>query len=163
MTIQDTVIQRGIADDAAYIGRFVRDLMDPKCASFGPVVSICMAPYASLFVHESYEKLKASNPALASLLSADVWEIVARSRHTLKLFEDNQRWVEGQVAYFRDKIIPAHTDFFLRKIWFPPARVFMKDLGLFSYDKKLIANSHGGSFHMGMEAEAWFTITQEAE
>jgi hypothetical protein len=96
-------------------------------------------------------------------MSSDVEEIIRHSRHTLKLFEDNQRWVDGQIIYFRGEILPAHTNYFLGKIWFPPARVFMKDLGLFSYDKKLIANSHGATFHMGIEPEAWFTNTAEAE
>jgi hypothetical protein len=163
VTIQEIVIRQGISSDAVYVGRLIRDLTDPKCASFGPVVSICMTPYLSLFAHESYRKRSASDPALSALMSSDVEEIITRSRHTLKLFEDNQRWVDGQITYFRDEILPMHTNYFLGKIRFPPARVFMKDLGLFSYDKKLIVNSHGATFYMGIEPEAWFTNTAEAE
>lgn len=159
MTIGETVIRQGIANDAAYAGRFIRDFTNPRCVSYGPIIAICMAPYLSLFVHESYRKLGASDPALAALLSTDVEAIVERSRHTLKLFEDTHRYIDGQIDYFRDEILSAHTNYFLRKIWLPPARVFMKDLGLFSYEKRLILGTHGGNFFMGIEPSALFAKT----
>jgi hypothetical protein len=95
-----------------------------------------MAPYLSLFVHESHRKLRASDPALASLLSSDVEAIVARSRHSLKLFEDTHRGVAGQLAYFRDELLPAHRRRFLGNTWLPLARPLEKDLGLISYAGK---------------------------
>jgi hypothetical protein len=110
-----------------------------------------MAPYMSLFVHESYRKLKAIDPKLSSLLSRDAQSIVARSRHSLKLFEDNQRGVTGQLDYFRDDILPAHRKRFLGNTWFKPAQILEVDLGLYSYDNHLIGSTHGLNFHVGVE------------
>jgi hypothetical protein len=115
------------------------------------VVSLCMSPYLSLFAHESYRKLKTSHPTLASQLSSDVESIVARSRHSLKLFEDTHRGVGGQLAYFRDELMPAHSRHFIGNTWLPLARFLEKDLGLFSYDARLISTTHGSNFHMGIE------------
>lgn len=163
MTIRESVIWQGIESDSVYAGRFITDLSNPKCASFGPIVMFCMAPYFSLFVHESNQKLCRSDQGLASLLSTDVKAIVERSRHTLKLFEDNHRWIEGQLEYFRDEIIPAHTNYFVSKLPFPAARAFMKDLGIYSYDKKVYANTHGATFHIGIEPDVWFTMAPQEQ
>lgn len=151
MTLEEAVIRQGIASDAAYVGRLARDLSNAKHASFASVVSLCMVPYLSLFVHESYQKLEASDHALASSLSSDVKSIVARSRHSLKLFEDTHRSVAGQLAYFHDEVLPVHTRHFLGNTWLPIVRPLEKDLGLFSYDGRLITTSHGATFHMGLE------------
>lgn len=151
-TIQETVIRQGIARDAAYAGCVVRDLNNKQYAAFGPITALCMAPYLSLFLHESYRKLEAIDPALARLLSDDVRSIVERSRHSLKLFEDTHRGIDGQIEYFRDDIMPAHHSYFFDLVWFPPARRFAKDLGFFRYDKRMVANTHGLTFHMGIGA-----------
>jgi hypothetical protein len=58
MTLEESVIQQGIARDAAYAARLASDLSDRRYASFASVVSPCLVPYLSLFVHESYRKLK---------------------------------------------------------------------------------------------------------
>ena len=110
-----------------------------------------MAPYLSLFVHESYRKLRTGDPALTSLLSSDVESIVARSRHSLKLFEDTHRGIDGQLAYFRDELLPAHEHRFLGNTWLPLARFLEKDLGLFRYDGRVIATTHAANFHLGIE------------
>ena len=161
MTVSETAIAQGIANDAAYIGRFVSDLNATEHASFVGVISLCMVPYLSLFVHESSRKLRTSDPALAALLSSDVEAIVARSRHSLKLFEDTHRGVAGQLAYFRDELLPAHSRRFLGNTWLPLARPLEKDLGLFSYAGKLIATTHGTNFHMGIEPQAVLAQTGE--
>ena len=151
MTVQEAVVQQGISSDAAYAGYIARDLSDKRFASFAAAVSLCLVPYLSLFAHESYRKLKTTNPALASTLSGSVEAIVARSRHSLKLFEDTNRGIDGQLAYFRDEILPAHAGHFLGNTWFPPARRWERDLGLFTYDTKLITTTHGAAFHMGVD------------
>ena len=161
MAIPETVIAHGIAEDAAYVGRFVSDVRNPKSASFAGVVSLCLAPYISLFAHESYRKLRTSGPAPASLLSSDVEAIVARSRHSLKLFEDTHRGVADQLAYFRDELLPAHSRRFLGNTWLPLARPLEKDLGLFSYAGRLIATTHGTNFHLGIEPNALLAQTGE--
>src|ERR1700733_9924461 len=95
-----------------------------------------MYSYFSLFVHESYARLKEIEPqqAQAILLSADATTVIARSRHTLKLFEDTHRGVDGQLAYFRDKIIPAFRAMFIDGIRIPFLRFAGKDLGIPKYD-----------------------------
>jgi hypothetical protein len=155
------VIGQGIADDTAYVGRLVSDLNAPEHASFMGRISLCMVSYLSLFVHESHRKLRASDPAQASLLSSDVEAIVARSRHSLKLFEDTHRGVAGQLAYFRDELLPAHRRRFLGNTWLPLARPLEKDLGLISYAGKLVLTTHGTNFHMGIEPHALLTQTGE--
>lgn len=160
-TVLETVIAQGVANDTAYVGRLASDLNAPEYASFMGRISLCMAPYLSLFVHESHRKLQASDPALASLLSSGVEAIVTRSRHSLKLFEDTHRGVAGQLAYFRDELLPAHRRRFLGNTWLPLARPLEKDLGLFSYAGKLFATSHSTNFHMGIEPST--LLTQNGE
>jgi hypothetical protein len=120
-----------------------------------------MMPYLSLFAHESHRKLCTSDPVLASLLSRDVEEIVARSRHSLKLFEDTNRRVAGQVTYFRDQLVPTHTRRFMGNTWLSMARILEKDLGLFSYDGRLILSTHAANFLCGIEPQALFTKSWE--
>lgn len=156
MTQAEAVIQQGIANDAIYAGSFISDVSNLKFPSFANIISLCMVPYFSLFVHESYRKLHTSDPALAALLSSDVETIVARSRHSLKLFEDTHRGVSGQLAYFRDELLPAHSRRFLGNSWLPLVRFLEKDLGLFSYDARLILSTHAAAFYMGIEPEGLF-------
>jgi hypothetical protein len=159
MTLEKTVIQQGITSDAAYAGYVARDLSDRRYAPFAGVVSLCLVPYLSLFVHESFRKLSISDPALTASLSSDVESIVARSRHSLKLFEDTHCGIDGQLAYFRDEVLPAHANYFLGNTWFLPARRWEKDLGIFTYEKRLITTSHGANFHMGLEPQALLAKT----
>jgi len=154
MSVQDDVVALGIRSDAAYVGRFTRDLSQSRAAGHGAIITFCMAPYLSLFVHESYRKLKVIDSTLPALLSTDAEVIVARSRHSLKLFEDNQRGIEGQLAYFRDEISPAHEGRFLNNTWLKAARFLETDLGLYSYDERIITTTHAATFHLGFEPVA---------
>ncbi len=151
MGVQDDVVALGIKSDAAYVGRFGRDLGESRAAEHNGTIMFCLAPYLSLFVYESYSKLKRIDPTLPALLSADAEAIVARSRHSLKLFEDNRRGIEGQLTYFRDEISPAHTDRFLNNTWLKAARFLETDLGLYSYDGRIISTTHAATFHMGFD------------
>jgi hypothetical protein len=147
--LPESVIKQGIANDAAWMGKFVADLVDPAHSKFAPIVSFCVMPYSALFVHESYAKLKTTDPALAALVSADFEAIVARARHSLKLFEDTHRGIDGQLVYFRDEILAAHHDYFIGRV----KRLFRflaRDLGLFSYDSRLISTTHVATFHLGI-------------
>ncbi|MGH3564889.1 MAG: hypothetical protein ACRDRH_02410 [Pseudonocardia sp.] len=113
---------------------------------------LLMAPYLALFMHESLPKLRSLRPATPAELPDDLREVIKRSRHSLKLFEDTQRSVDDQLAYFDDILIPAHRDRFLGNTWFRPARRFETDLGLYKWGKRsCIGTTHGISLSMGME------------
>jgi hypothetical protein len=109
-------------------------------------------------VHESYQKIKVSDPALAAVLTEDVKRIIARSRHSLKLFEDNQRWIEGQLAYFHDEILPAHRRYFLERPLLGLGYLLGKDIGIYEYQNRPIATTHGANFLVGIEASEIFTL-----
>lgn len=153
MTLRDAVIQHGIAEDMTYAAALISDLQDSDEA-LSNIVSMFVVPYISLFVHESFAKLRATNPALSVSLSRDVEQIVARSRHTLKLFEDTHRGIDGQNAYFRNEILAAHITHFRGKTII--ARWFGRDLGLYSYDGKLIGTTHSANFNLGIEPRDLF-------
>jgi hypothetical protein len=72
--------------DAAYAGRFIGSLTRAD-NRIGPVATFCMFSYFSLFVHESYARLKELDPQLAQRisLSTDAAKVITRSRHSLKL------------------------------------------------------------------------------
>jgi hypothetical protein len=153
VTLEDMVIRQGIACDAAYASHMVADI---QAIGQWPL-AFCISPYLSLFVHESFAKLKATEPALAATLSTDVEQIVARSRHSLKLFDDTKRGIPGQLTYFRDELLPAHRARFIDRIaW--PLRFLGKDLGLFAYRGRLITTTHSATFHIGLDPEALLAI-----
>ena len=118
MTLEEAVIRHGMASDAAFAGHLSTDI-NAMTGSGRSTLAFCVAPYLSLYVHESVAKLKIIDTAASELLSSGVQQIVARSRHSLKLFEDTKRGVDGQLAYFRDVLMPAHRDRFLwqRTFW----------------------------------------------
>jgi hypothetical protein len=122
--------------------------MDARVSS---VAIFCISPYLSLFVHESFKHLKAVDPGLAASLSATGQEVIARSRHSLKLFEDTHRGVQGQLSYFRDEVISAHKGRFLGRTWFPLARALETDLGLYTYRGVPISSTHAATFLLGYD------------
>jgi len=147
--LQDRVIKQGIANDTAWMGRLAADMTDPSRSPCSPIFSLCLMPYIALYVHESYTKLEASDPKLAAKVAADFKAIVARARHSLKLFEDNKRKIKGQLDYFREEIYAANYDHFIGSVH-PVFQSLATDLGLFAYDSKLITTTHVATFHYGM-------------
>jgi hypothetical protein len=141
--------------DAAYAGR----LVSSATGADGRVTSLavlCMASYLSLFVHESYARFQEIDKQAAQKIKppADVQKIIARSRHSLKLFEDTNRGVTGQIRYFRDEIIANHHANFIEKIPVPFLRPLGKDLGVFTYSGATVATSHTVTFALGFEPRA---------
>jgi hypothetical protein len=159
----EAAIKRGIENDSAWVGRLLADSQDLAYAACSPAVWLCIEPYSSLIVHESHKKLKDSDPALAALVAGEFDEVVKRGRHSLKLFEDTGahsgfRGIDGQIACFRDEIIPAHRKHFIDPV--PRlARFWAKDLGMFTYNNKIIATTHAITFHFGLGAEEMLAKT----
>jgi hypothetical protein len=149
MELAEQVIRQAIARDVAWVGRYAADSRDPTRRECAGVISLCTMPYMALFAHESRVKLTQIAPELVPEATADYQEIAARSRNSLKLFDDNRRRIDGQLDYFRDEIRTAHTHFFINRV----NRLFRflaKDLGRFTYDGKLITTSHVATFHLGL-------------
>ena len=152
MSTADIIIRQGAVSDAVYVGRFTRDVTEWDGGSYGSsVVALGMVSYFSLFVHESERKLSIIDPRLVSTLSSTAKEIVARSRHSLKLFEDTERRIAGQIAYYEDVLLPAHRSRFRGKMWFSPARILGNDLGLTLYGGRLVGTTITTTFHMGAD------------
>ncbi|MFE0400345.1 hypothetical protein ACFW19_00520 [Streptomyces nigra] len=146
-----SAILQGVFSDAEYFGRFARDLDTSENDFLRSVIAFCMVPYFSLAMHESLRKIQNIDPGIAPTHTQGTLDISARSRHSLKLFEDTMRGIEGQLSYFRDEIFTAHSDRFLGNTWLPLARPFETDLGLYSYADRLITTTHTATFHTGFE------------
>jgi hypothetical protein len=144
-------ILHGVFSDAEFFGRFARDLDTSEDDFLRSVIAFCMVPFFSLAMHESLRKIHNIDPSIALAFTQDTLDISTRSRHSLKLFEDTKRGIEGQLSYFRDEIFTAHSDRFLGNTWLPLARPFETDLGLYSYGGRLITTTHTATFHAGFE------------
>lgn len=116
----------------------------------------CMVSFLSLFVYESHLRLSGSDPAIAAALSNAAQPVIARSRHSLKLFEDTKRGVLGQLHYFRDEIAPAHRKAFLTSGRNLLRRLLETDLGIYVYDQLPISSTHAATFHLGFEPKSLF-------
>ena len=163
MNTYEAAIKHAVARDATWMGRLLADSQNPAYAPCASTVWMCIEPYSSLIVHESRNKLKDGDPALAAMVTGEFDDVVTRGRHSLKLFEDTgarsgYRGIDGQIACFRDEIIPAY-----RKRFIDPVprlfRSFAKDLGLFTYDGKIIATNHAITFHFGLGADGLLAKT----
>ncbi|UXY21935.1 hypothetical protein N8I84_26960 [Streptomyces cynarae] len=146
-----SAIWSGIASDADYFGRYTRDLLSSSDEFLGSVLAFCMTPYLSLAMHESLQKLHKIDPGITAAFNKDTLAISARSRHSLKPFEDTKRGIEGQISYFREEVLPAHSARFLGNTWLPWARFLETDLGLYSYGGRLITTTHSATYHLGFE------------
>ncbi|BBJ42177.1 hypothetical protein SSPO_048950 [Streptomyces antimycoticus] len=146
-----SVIWSGIISDANYFGRYTRDILSSSDELLTSVLAFCMAPYFSLAMHESLQKIQKIDPGITAAFSKDTLDISTRSRHSLKLFEDTKRGIEGQIRYFREEIFPAHSARFLGNTCLPWARSLETDLGLYSYGGRLVTTTHTATYHLGFE------------
>jgi hypothetical protein len=120
------------------------------------VVSFCMVPYLSLFLHETLGKSDFVDPVVFSQFSQDAEQICARARHSLKLFEDTHRGITGQMKYLKDDIVAPHSSYFIGSSWLRPAHYFGNDLGIFRYGGKVVGSTHAAAFHVGVESSRLF-------
>ncbi|CAM5376929.1 hypothetical protein GCM10010298_25900 [Streptomyces microflavus] len=156
MSVNDDVIKAGVAKDVDYMGRLFRDFQAVDSAGISWIIPLCMSPYFSLVLHEAKRKPQAIDPSAFNGFSEEAEEVCARARHSLKLFEDTQRHIAGQLRYFEDEISTKHSKYFLGNTWLWLARKWEKDLGLFTYEGNLVTTSHAAAFHLGVEAEKLF-------
>ncbi|MEQ3551753.1 hypothetical protein WIS52_14865 [Pseudonocardia nematodicida] len=114
------------------------------------IIMPAIAPFLSLFVHESAAKLRSIEGSNFVELTQEVANIVKESRHSLKYFDDSKKSVAELLAYMDEVVVPAHREKFLGNAWLPWARRFESDLGIYSYNGLPIANTHGISMSMGL-------------
>jgi hypothetical protein len=151
--LKRSVELRLIANDLIFARRFLDDFVRNQKQNIVPF--FCFNNYLSLFIHESHKTLKRIEPQLAASLELENSPIIERARHTVKLFDDNNMKLSGVSERFSERIIPDHRRYFIGKIWFPPARIFGKDLGLYYLGDRIISTSHVTSFYLGISAESF--------
>lgn len=151
MTDRAIVIDSAMRADAVFVGRIISALTRPELAKNAHTVSFCLASYFSLFLYEGYARLPEIAPQLHRPLSPLAQSVTARSRHSLKFFDDTRRGIDGQLAYFENEIFPAHTQRFLGNTWLPFARRWETDLGFYRYAGRLVSTTHVATFAMGFE------------
>lgn len=150
------IIDRAMRADAEFVGRIIGTFSRPDIAEIAPVMSFCLGSYFSLFMYEGYARLQEGDSQPDAPLSELAKSMTARSRHSLKFFEDTHRGIEGQIAYFEDEIFPAHAKRFLGNTWLPFARRWETDLGFYRYGGRLISTTHAATFGLGLDPKTMF-------
>jgi hypothetical protein len=123
------------------------------------ILAFCVMGYFSLFIYESEKQLTRLGIGPLPRMSPAAEQTVARSRHSLKLFEDTTRGIQGQLQYFSSVIVAAHQARFSGSRWFPLARLWSTDLGLFLYEGDPISSTHCAAFTLGVEPTVLFAKT----
>lgn len=154
---EKSLIMHAARLDAEFVGRFVSSFGSTS-ADVGSVATFCTIGFLSLFAYESHARLRELEPQLASAIqvTTDTSDVMARSRHSLKLFEDTRRGIQGQLHYFGRTIIPTHEREFIGRVRVPFLRVLARDLGIYYYDGRPIASTHSASFAVGLNPESLF-------
>lgn len=156
MNSRATIIDSAMRADAVFVGRVISALTRPEFAEVANTVSFCLASYFSLFIYEGYARLPEVAPHLHAPLSPLAQSVTARSRHSLKFFEDTHRGIEGQISYFEDEIFPAHAQRFYGNTWLPIARRWETDLGFCRYAGRLVSTTHAATFGLGLDPKTMF-------
>lgn len=156
MSLTESIVFDAIQLDMHYVGRVVNSLKNAD-GDTGIGAMFSMFPYFSLFIYESRNQLKKINPNAYNAIpfSSSASDQSAKSRHSLKLFEDNKRGIEGQLTYF-ESIDTAHSDFFIGSVKLPFASRWKTDLSVSYYDERIISTSHSATFGMGIELNDLF-------
>ena len=145
---ENQVAVRLMDSDFTFARRFLDNVInDPKNTM---IPLFCMNNYISLFIYESHKTLKKIDPARAAQLDYDHGVIIERVRHTVKLFKDTapDKGMVGVAQYF-EELLAATRKYFLSSVWLPPARRWVKDLGVWSYHDRLVTTTHVAHFYLG--------------
>lgn len=145
-----------IASDLLFTRRYIQSAINRNAEPQHHIPMFCMTNYVSLYIYESHKAMQAINPQEAVQLAVYNAQIIERSRHTVKFFDDtNVRHggVAGVATQF-EEIIQAHRDFYLGNTWFPPARVLETDLAVYRYRDRLVSTTHAISFYTGLPPTA---------
>jgi hypothetical protein len=140
--------------DMSFARRYIDGLIVRANEEQAHVLSFGMMRYLSLYVHESHKAVTTVSPELAGMLAVDNADVIERSRHTVKLFDDTGQ-VGGAVGVTTqfDAIAGVHRDYFLDNTWFPPAKILETDMAVYHYRRRLIATTATMAFHLGLPPE----------
>jgi hypothetical protein len=154
LSIEDEVALRLVFNDMRFARRYLQGAVDRAGEQQVHVLTLSMMRYLSLYVYESHKALITILPDLAALLAVDNADVIERSRHTVKLFDDTNPQLGGAsgVTSQFNGIAEAHRDYFLDNTWFPPARVLETDMAAYRYRGRLIATTSTLAFHLGLPA-----------
>jgi hypothetical protein len=155
-SLEHDVTVRLIVGDLLFARRILQGAIDRLGVPQSEIPLFAMLRYLSMYVYESHKALEAIEPELAEILVVDNADIIERSRHTVKLFDDthDQFGRSSGVTSQLGSITQAHRAAFLDNTWFPPARVLETDLAVYRYRGRLVATTHAIAFHLGLPPEA---------
>lgn len=137
-----------IVSDMMFLRRLFQGIIDH--VEHASLASLCVMNYVCLLTFESARHIKKLPPGILSSAKAPSTPAIAQSRHTVKLFDDNERGLAGVTGILEDEVIPGHAKEFLGNTWLVFARFLETDLGLFSYADRLIATTHSITYNLGM-------------
>jgi hypothetical protein len=133
---------RLIATDIHWAWRFGWDAVGVGAAIAIP--ALCLTSPLSLIVYEARRYLAKVDPLLPLRYSV----FIEQARHRIKLFDDNQRGMEGIINY-AGVVITAHRSHFVALTGDSSA----DDLGLYEYRGRLICTSHVAQFNIGTQPD----------
>ncbi|MFV0461039.1 MAG: hypothetical protein ACK5MT_19980 [Actinomycetales bacterium] len=145
ITIDDERLARAAIQADA---EFVHSLFSQPRRGTESVSILSLLPFLSLFCFEGRRALKTLGDRVVPL-PPDAETMVEKSRHTVKLFMDTQREIEGQVAHFRQSLVPAQCGAFLGNTWLPLARLFETDLAIWNIKGVPFSTTHSAYFLSG--------------
>jgi hypothetical protein len=145
---KQTVELHAIYTDALFVCRLIKGF-ERNRGLHGVASAFCTYNYLSLFLYESWRYLQHHQIISATMPSED---IVARSRHSTKLFDDRQG-IDSVINYFMDHVAAAHTRRFTGNTWLRLVRRFETDLGFYIYNDRLVSTTHGVTFAIGIDPD----------
>jgi hypothetical protein len=129
---------RLIATDIYWAWRFGWDAS--RVGTTIGIPALCLMSPLSLIVYEARRYLAKIDPFLPLRYS----DFIEQARHRIKLFDDNQRGIEGVIGYAA-VVIAAHRSHFVALT----GDSLADDLGLYEYHGRLICTSHVAQFNIG--------------
>jgi hypothetical protein len=141
---------RGVQADAYFSVRVLLQL--DGLGEAGAHIAHIMTPWWAMYVHEGREILREHLPELYTPMSDEASETFEHSRHGLKMFLDTKRDIAAYEKYFVE-IGQAHRDRFVNRVH-PTSRGLAHDLGVTTYQGKVVSTTHGVAFAMGLEPAA---------
>ncbi len=139
-----------ISQDAQFARRFAEGFKrNPDTA----VIAIFgLFPSLALMVYESQRYLAKHFPDVADQLHLQHADLIARSRHSLKFFDQPKKTVSELLDYFDREIRQPQTEEFTGNARFAWARRFETDLGLYFFRKTLVTNTHAAALALGLSS-----------